>query len=226
MTIDELTVKINKKQSQIVKLEKRVAKLQNNDPYGDLHRAEIDLRDAKITLEKYMNALKVEEAKANTTKIDAIWNFLLAYKDRVRQFLEENKQWKHEYYRLSKLYCEMYNSHNFSQEVLREVYKQEKEAHDNIHPYTDKYYSVRNGWNEDELQKQLTRDITNKYFKLINQVTKYVGEITDASSLSIIRGELNGIVIGTKGKARVETISAGGWNIQCFHYRTLVIEVK
>lgn len=226
MTVEELNTKIAKKRNQIAKIEKRIARLRVNDPYDDLHRAECDLRDANITLNKYLNALKIEEAKANTVKIDTIWNFLLAYKAKVRQYLEDNKQWKHEYYRLNSLYCDMFNSRQYTKEQLKEVRKQEEEARDNMHPYVDRYYSPRYGWDEAELEKQLTKDITNKYFKLIDEVTAIVGEITDATNLSIRVGELNGIIIGTKGKAKIETIGAGGYNIQCFHYRTLIKEVK
>ena len=54
----------------------------------------------------------------------------------------------------------------------------------------------------------------------------YVGEITDTKELSIgDKGDLNGFVVGTKGRCKVETISACG-EIQRFHYRTLFKMVK
>lgn len=249
-----LQERITKKQQQIEKLEKAYIKyatdaeekaimdrfLETGDRteyyaylksyncyYGsDAWRKALDLYDARVTLNKYFNALKVEEARNNTVKIDAIWNFLLEYKSKVREYLEDNKQWKHEYYRLNKLYCDMYNSRKYSVDELREVSQKEREARNNMHPYVDKYYSTRSGWDEPELDKQLIKDIENKYYKLINQVTEITGEIIDASHLSVHAGELNGIIIGKNGKACVSTIGAGGYNIQCFHYRTLVKEVK
>lgn len=77
------------------------------------------------------------------------------------------------------------------------------------------------------LEKELEAEKRFKMLDLITRVNAYVGTITDASFLRIdVKGNLNGIIAGDKGRAKVETIGAGGWNIQCWHYRTLVHEVK
>lgn len=77
------------------------------------------------------------------------------------------------------------------------------------------------------LDKTLEADKKAKTIDLINRINHVVGAITDASNLKVSNaGNLNGVITGTKGKAKVETVGAGGWNIQCFHYRTLVHEVK
>ncbi|MEK4605455.1 hypothetical protein MHH42_30975 [Bacillus sp. FSL L8-0099] len=77
------------------------------------------------------------------------------------------------------------------------------------------------------LEKTLEHDKQMKMFDLIQRITKAVGEITDASSLKVNqKGNLDGIIIGDKGKAKLETIGAGGWNIVCFHYRTLIKPIK
>ncbi|HDR7066991.1 TPA: hypothetical protein QCW42_004097 [Bacillus cereus] len=77
------------------------------------------------------------------------------------------------------------------------------------------------------LEKTLEHEKQMKMFDLIQRITKAVGEITDASSLEVNqKGNLDGIIIGDKGKARLETIGAGGWNIVCFHYRTLIKPIK
>jgi tetrahydromethanopterin S-methyltransferase subunit G len=83
-------------------------------------------------------------------------------------------------------------------------------------------------FDEEKLNKVLAQEKLAKYYDLCNRISAVVGEIQDASNLSIGRqhGEINGIVVGSKGMARVETISAGGYNIQCFHYRVLVHKVK
>lgn len=85
--------------------------------------------------------------------------------------------------------------------------------------------------NEQERLSKLNAELENeknaKMLDLINRVNAVVGSITDAGGLRISeKGNLDGIVIGTKGKAEVHTIGAGGYNIVCFHYRTLVHEIK
>ena len=73
------------------------------------------------------------------------------------------------------------------------------------------------------LEKQIEQEKNNKLIDLMTRVSKITGEIVDASYLYIADdGNLNGYIIGKDGKASVETIGAGGYNIQCFHYRVLV----
>lgn len=77
------------------------------------------------------------------------------------------------------------------------------------------------------LEKTLEREQKAKMIDLISRISKVVGEITDASHLHINqKGNIDGFVIGNKGKAKVDTIGAGGWNIVCFHWRTLVKPMK
>lgn len=82
--------------------------------------------------------------------------------------------------------------------------------------------------NEEMLNKYLKEEKTRKYQDLVKRVTEKVGDILDASGLRIGKqnGEINGIVTGSKGQAKVETISAGGWNIQVYHYRVLVHKIN
>lgn len=79
----------------------------------------------------------------------------------------------------------------------------------------------------ERLEKDIAEESNRKYDFIINRTNRIVGQITDASNLSISdNGELNGIVIGTIGKAHVKTVGAGGYNIQCFHFRTYIKECK
>lgn len=77
------------------------------------------------------------------------------------------------------------------------------------------------------LKKLLDREAELKYDDIINRTNKIVGQITDATYLTIgPKGDLNGHIIGTRGKASVQTIGAGGYNIQCYHFRTLIKPMK
>lgn len=77
------------------------------------------------------------------------------------------------------------------------------------------------------LEHDLVQEANRKYDFIIERTNNIVGTITDASNLEIgDKDDLNGYIIGTKGKAKVQTIGAGGYNIQCFHFRTLINPMK
>lgn len=78
-----------------------------------------------------------------------------------------------------------------------------------------------------KLERDLVQEANRKYDFIIERTNHIVGTITDASNLTIgDKHDLNGYIIGTKGKAKVQTIGAGGYNIQCFHFRTLINPMK
>lgn len=73
------------------------------------------------------------------------------------------------------------------------------------------------------LDRKLEVEKKSKLLDLVYRLNNEVGKTLDATDLRIgAEGNLNGIVIGETGKVKVETVGAGGWNIQCFHYRTLM----
>lgn len=77
------------------------------------------------------------------------------------------------------------------------------------------------------LERDLVQEANRKYDFIIERTNHIVGTITDASNLEIgDKDDLNGYIIGTKGTAKVQTIGAGGYNIQCFHFRTLINPMK
>jgi hypothetical protein len=72
----------------------------------------------------------------------------------------------------------------------------------------------------------LTKEAAKKKADLEAKIIKEVGEITNVSLMIGMDGSLNGYVEGTTGKVTVETIDAGGYNIQRYHYRVLIRKVK
>jgi len=76
---------------------------------------------------------------------------------------------------------------------------------------------------ESKIQSDVEFDKKVKASVLKSKVERITGKITDAQYVSVgMNGDLNGYIEGERGRAFVQTISAGGWNIQCFHFRTLV----
>lgn len=61
---------------------------------------------------------------------------------------------------------------------------------------------------------------------LYNRVYNITGPIVDCSDIHWGGKALNGIVVGENGSAEVETIDAGGYNIQRYHLRVLVKPLK
>lgn len=106
-----------------------------------------------------------------------------------------------------------------------QIQKKLREAGDQI---TLKLLEIHN---EDEreawLEKTMEEEKRAKLLDLIGRIMSTVGTITDAAALYIgPEGDINGIIVGTEGKAKIQTIGAGGYNIQCFHFRTLIHEIK
>ena len=81
--------------------------------------------------------------------------------------------------------------------------------------------------NMEKLDNILNDEVEAKKEMFVNRVSAIVGIIKDMKDFNIgANGEINGIAIGDKTKAKVTTIIAGGYNIQCEHFRVLVNEIK
>ena len=75
----------------------------------------------------------------------------------------------------------------------------------------------------EELKHENLEDAQQSVLNLIDRVEDKVGKVTDWKGLHFGRnGMLNGRVTGNCGSVYVETIGAGGYNIQRFHYRVLL----
>lgn len=92
------------------------------------------------------------------------------------------------------------------------------------HPYSD-YKHMK--MSEDEIKKSNEKDARMFVLNLYNRVKEITGVVTDWDGIRLEVGgmgipTLTGFVKGTEGNAYVETILAGGYNIQRLHIRTLV----
>ena len=84
-------------------------------------------------------------------------------------------------------------------------------------------YSV----DEAKMDGAITKERDAKYRDLVHRITDVAGEILDASGLSIgAKGNICGIVKGSRKNVYVETIPCAGYNIVRFHYRVIVNALK
>ena len=83
-------------------------------------------------------------------------------------------------------------------------------------------------YNEEKVRKDAKHDSEALVLNLMARCEDKCGRITDTDQLRVEYGNsfervcINGRVIGEKGQAVVESITAGGYNIQRFHIRVLV----
>ena len=79
---------------------------------------------------------------------------------------------------------------------------------------------------DEEILKNVEREARYWVMDLAYRVADYVGTVTDWKGIRFDGKALNGLVVGTEGTANLETIVAGGYNIQKLHYRVLVKKWK
>jgi DNA repair exonuclease SbcCD ATPase subunit len=241
-TIEKKVALITKKQNKMTKVDSHEAdwlKFDIKNLQEDITRLQNEVAEKQKSLEGYKEQLEKEIEKANSRNVKVIINFLEMWKGLVKNFYEESlPKWieaREAYYTADSNYCDEFNRGDWrrtgDKTKLEELKKVRKIANARfnewkfLNPYIVGYSEVSLDW--DKIQKDLDYEANMKYDFIIERTNRIVGQITDASYLSISeKGDLNGIIYGTKGKAFVETIGAGGYNIQCFHFRTLIHEVK
>lgn len=226
---------------------------ESSEPYpydesvNELRHAYGDLDDAITTINKYKNQLKLVDERNSTEKIGVIVEFLQRYKEEVIEYVEKDIENVANYYYYDSESARFHNDRwslikELGEDEWKEQYRQirvkAKFYKDHANPLSfEVYYKYgKNHISYDRLNEILDKDIEAKYWNMVEKVTKITGEITDASHLRVAGdGNLNGIIIGTDGKARLETILAGGYNQnvivnvrhgQILHYRLIVTPVR
>ena len=248
MTIETLNKRISGKKAEIAKLEAKLGRIQKAkasgwqvNPYyysdSDERYTERDIEAARTALLDYERQLEAETEKAGSRNIPVITEFLEKWKASAVDFFRKQKKIydevaRPEYYQREHEYCEMWNSGKLRRMDKAERTRYENEYREFKRKFVSEWAHVtqfthgERSW-EENLERDLEIEKNRKYDFIIERTNAAVGQITDASNLYIgAKGDLNGFIIGTKGKAEVRTIGAGGYNIQCFHFRTLINKIK
>lgn len=244
-TVEVLEKKITSNEKKLEALNKKLERINaakatdwEKNPYcyheSDLNYTTRDIQEAEEILATLKAELVTAKEKTASRNVKVIIDFLEDWKAMVNQYYHDllpqyikakeklNKELEEldisksneDYRTYRKLKHEFQTTWNFYEKWLTREYDSGNRSY---------YLTI----DEEKLTKHLKREAESKYDDIINRTNKIVGTITDATHLHIgVKGDLEGYVIGDYGKAHVQTIGAGGYNIQCFHFRTLVKECK
>ena len=243
---------IEKLQKKLERIEKAQATNWENNPYcydeRDLKYTLRDLQQAQEELTAYQADLVTAKEKEASRNVKVILDFLEAWKGRVFDFYQRSFECyvpaKQEYDQKQKEYLE--TEHKYFREHRIVCWRDQQKFWENAPAWATEYKEYEKAFNAEwkflqayliggripqfdaeKLQKRLALEARRKYDDIIDRTNKIVGTIQDASNLRVgLKGDIDGYIVGDKGKATVQTIGAGGYNIQCYHFRTLVHERK
>lgn len=179
----------------------------------EIRRAKKDLEIANVQLEKIKKQEEIKNAKESTLQDmpEAIKEFAIKMENIWNEYDKNEKaRLRDEYERLNSLYPK--NSIQGYKDFIK-MYKYQG--------YEKMYTS------DEDIEKANKKAVDQLILNLFERVIDKTGKITDASCLTVSNGNsgyavINGVVYGEKGNAIVESIGAGGYNIQRYHIRTLV----
>lgn len=217
--IENAKAKIEKKQNTITKKEALIIKktaLIGKDDWAeadikwlreDISRLQREITETQASLEKYEAQMIGEMEKEKELK-----DIPETVKRMQTELVTKWDEWDIEYREQIK---------RDERELDRETYRKKYRG---IDTYTLKYRT------DEQIHNANMQDAKVLILNLIHRVKDITGEITDWSGITATVGTwgmivLNGVVIGKEGRAIVESIYAGGYNIQRLHVRVLVKEV-
>lgn len=186
----------------------------------EIRRANRDLEEARATLEKYYKMQEAEEDKKNT--LNELPEVIITFKNNlIEKWNEYDIRYRESVRERSNEIYKLYEAGNHE-----EYNKQYRELSRECGGIRECIYKT-----DEEINKENIKAAEALILNMINRVIEITGKTTDAKCLYVNRDNngyaiINGLIVGEKGKARIESIGAGGYNIQRYHIRVLVKEVK
>lgn len=185
----------------------------------------------KATKEKWEVEILLDDIKRLEREVKEIETTIDNYKSKLA---EQNKK-ENELEEAKELFKDFTTSlvNNWNEHDLK--LRDKLKADYNKLDYKEFYqkYKMSDTRLKDKTKKQIEEDNQKSadtlIYNMITRVKEKVGKITDYSGLyidSAIEGIcINGVIVGKLGKVRIESITAGGYNIQKLHVRVLVKDI-
>lgn len=207
LRIQKANEKVQKKNATIEKKEKWIASGKKDDYeirwlQDDIKRLKREIEETKKTIEKYEKQLLGELERERT--------FLKDVPDSMKE--------------LQTQLVERWNEYDFDRKNNLKAKYQELGYKGFFNKYKRSGYEFMQ-ITDAEIIKANERDAKQLIIDLYYRINHITGETTDWTTMYCSGGVLNGIVTGKEGRAKVETIQAGGYNIQKLHIRVLVHSV-
>lgn len=203
------------------------------DALESIRNAERAIEDKKETLARYQKMLADAEEMENTLNnlpapiIEFMDSMIESWGlwDKMRR--ESVKNAHEEYYTICDAERKAIREHGRDSEEAKEL---RRDARDLTERYSYFEWNELYRMDDDEIHTRNVKASKALVTDLYLRVCAITGTFEDASNLKVTRGNegyavINGTVAGVKGTAKVQSIGAGGYNIQRFHIRTLVHEV-
>ena len=178
----------------------------------DIKNATKKLAEKEQILQNWKDRLEVAEAKEH--------KFLTEVPESMKKMVEElTAEWdeydKERRERLKNIYRELGWEAFFKGTPEKNYYNKHTRADYDFMHLTD-----------DQIHNSNVRSAEGLVMNLYSRINAITGEVNDWSGIHYGGKALNGIVHGQLGSVRVESILAGGYNIQRLHVRVLVHEIK
>lgn len=224
--IQKANEKIEKKQGTIAKKQALIAKKQSaiemmkgSDKYttDNIYWTECDIRHLTEDIERLER--EIPEIRKTVEKYEKQLAGEIAKEELITKTMPE------EFRTLKDTLVERWDAFDLERKAFLKEKLTEMSYRDFIRKYKSSAYELIRTANDD-IHKRNSRDAEIFIIDLYNRVKNITGEVTNWKDIRLTFGNtfpvLEGQVEGKEGIARVETIYAGGYNIQRLHIRTLV----
>lgn len=212
-------------------------------------RAEIQLNSITKEIEKLENRIKRETDRNNTRiqKAKELGVYFSTFEEWVSVRDDGNtlSSWSEKQYQalyivgsndrelndliksLERCYSKLAKAEQVVNTQIRSLNEIRNNKIPKIEEFLDEWETNAIKYYEEHLEENVTKSMIHderirKSDYISYQVTSRIGKIVDAGFLTIgTDGNINGLVKGENGSVHIRTIIAGGYNIQCRHFRVL-----